>query len=72
MAAKSKKSGGAGKTVTIEQIGSPSRRPASQQQTLIGLGLNKLHRRRTLEDTPAVRGMIKKISHLVRVVEDKA
>jgi large subunit ribosomal protein L30 len=64
--------GGSGKTVTVEQIGSPSRRPASQEQTLIGLGLNKLRRRRTLEDTPAVRGMIKKISHLVRVVEDKA
>jgi large subunit ribosomal protein L30 len=39
---------------------------------LIGLGLNRLHRRRTLEDTPAVRGMIKRVSHLVRVVEDKA
>jgi large subunit ribosomal protein L30 len=73
MATKSKKvGGGSGKTVTVEQIGSPNRRPASQEQTLIGLGLNKLRRRRTLEDTPAVRGMIKKISHLVRVVEDKA
>ena len=61
-----------GKTVTIEQIASPSRRPKSQEQTLIGLGLNKLRRRRTLEDTPAVRGMIHKVSHLVRVVEDKA
>ena len=58
-------------TVTVEQIGSPIRRPARQEQTLIGLGLNKLHRVRTLEDTPSVRGMIAKVSHLVRVVEDK-
>ncbi len=47
-----------GKTVTVEQIGSPIRRPAEQRATLIGLGLNKMHRRSTLEDTPAVRGMI--------------
>ncbi|MBD8555897.1 50S ribosomal protein L30 [Rhizobium sp. CFBP 8762] len=60
-----------GKTVTVEQIGSPIRRPASQRQTLIGLGLNKMHRRRTLEDTPAVRGMIRAVQHLVRVVEEK-
>lgn len=58
-----------GKTVTVEQIGSPLRRPADQRQTLVGLGLNKLHRRRTLEDTPSVRGMIAKVSHLVRVVD---
>ena len=57
------------KTITVEQIGSPLRRPAKQRQTLIGLGLNKLHRRRTLEDTPQVRGMISKVAHLVRVVE---
>jgi large subunit ribosomal protein L30 len=61
----------AGKTVTVEQIKSPSRRPQNQEQTLIGLGLNKLGRRRTLEDTPAVRGMIEKVGHLVRVVETK-
>jgi large subunit ribosomal protein L30 len=60
----------AGKTVTVEQIASPSRRPAIQRQTLVGLGLNKLHRRRTLPDTPEVRGMINKIGHLVRVVEE--
>ena len=65
-----RKSGG--KTVTVEQIRSPSRRPKGQGQTLIGLGLNKLRRRRTLEDTPAVRGMIDKVGHLVRVVDDKA
>ena len=61
-----------GKTITVEQIASANRRPAIQQQTLVGLGLNKLHRRRTLQDTPAVRGMIDKVQHLVRVVEDKA
>ncbi len=60
----------AGKTVTVEQIGSPIRRPAEQRATLVGLGLNKMHRKRTLEDTPAVRGMIAKIQHLVRVVDD--
>ena len=58
-----------GKTVTVEQVGSPLRRDPRQRQTLIGLGLNKMHRRRTLEDTPAVRGMIRKVGHLVRVVE---
>lgn len=58
------------KTVTVEQIGSPLRRPAKQRQTLIGLGLNKMHRRSTLEDTPAVRGMIAKLPHLVRVVDE--
>ena len=59
------------KTVTVEQIGSPIRRPERQEATLIGLGLNKMHRVRTLEDTPSVRGMIAKVSHLVRIVEDK-
>lgn len=61
---------GAGKTITVEQIASPMRRPEIQRQTLIGLGLNKLHRRRTLVDTPDVRGMINKIPHLVRIVEE--
>lgn len=59
-----------GKTVTIEQIGSPIRRPAEQRATLVGLGLNKMHRRRVLEDTPSVRGMIAKVQHLVRVVDE--
>ncbi len=59
------------KTVTVEQIASPIRRPPDQEANLIGLGLNKLGRRRTLNDTPAVRGMIAKVSHLVRVVEEK-
>jgi large subunit ribosomal protein L30 len=58
------------KTITIEQIASANRRPEIQTQTLKGLGLNKLHRRNTLEDTPAVRGMINRIPHLVRIVED--
>lgn len=58
------------KTITVEQIASPRRRPAIQLQTLRGLGLNKLHRRRTLEDTAAVRGMINQIGHLVRIVDE--
>jgi large subunit ribosomal protein L30 len=60
----------ADKTVTIEQVGSPIGRRSDQEATLKGLGLNKMHRRRTLEDTPSVRGMINKISHLVRVVQE--
>lgn len=59
------------KTVTVEQTGSPIRRPAVQRATLIGLGLNKMHRVSTLEDTPSVRGMIRAVQHLVRVVEEK-
>jgi len=58
------------KTVTVQQIGSPLRRPADQRATLKGLGLNKMNRTRTLEDTPSVRGMIAKVQHLVRVVEE--
>ncbi len=59
-----------GKTVTVEQIGSPIRRPAVQRATLVGLGLNKMHRKSTLEDTPSVRGMIASVAHLVRVVDE--
>lgn len=59
----------ASKTITVEQIASPQRRPSEQRQTLIGLGLNKIRRQATLADTPAVRGMIAKVAHLVRVVE---
>ena len=55
------------KTVRVTQTGSPIRRRKDQRQTLIGLGLNKMHRTRELEDTPAVRGMIDKVKHLVRV-----
>jgi large subunit ribosomal protein L30 len=58
-----------GKTVKVTQIGSPIGRRADQRATLVGLGLNKMNRTRELEDTPAVRGMIDKVSHLVRVEE---
>jgi large subunit ribosomal protein L30 len=58
------------KTIIVEQIGSPIRRPAVQRATLIGLGLNKMHKRRTLIDSPQVRGMVARVSHLVRIVED--
>lgn len=57
----------AGPTVTVTQIGSPIGRQSYQRKTLIGLGLNKMNRTRELEDTPAVRGMIEKVKHLVRV-----
>ncbi|EDM70031.1 ribosomal protein L30 [Roseobacter sp. AzwK-3b] len=59
------------KTIVVKQIGSPIRRPEKQRQTLIGLGLNKMHRTRELEDTPAVRGMVNKIPHLVKIIEEK-
>jgi large subunit ribosomal protein L30 len=64
-----KKAEEAKKTVTVTQIGSPIGRPKDQGATLVGLGLNKLHRTSTLEDTPAVRGMIAKVAHLLRVEE---
>jgi len=57
---------GAGK-IKVTQTGSPIGRPAIQRQTLIGLGLNKLRRTRVVDDTPAVRGMIAKVHHLVKV-----
>ena len=56
-------------TVRVTQVKSPIGRERSQRETLIGLGLNKMHRTRELEDTPAVRGMINKVAHLVRVEE---
>lgn len=56
-------------TLVVEQTRSPIGRPADQRQTLIGLKLNKIGRRSTLEDTPAVRGMIAKVAHMVRIVE---
>ena len=55
------------KTLKVTQIGSPIRRQADQRATLVGLGLNKMHKTRELEDTPAVRGMIRKVQHMVRV-----
>ena len=57
------------KRVTVVQTGSPIGRKPGQRETLIGLGLNKLRRTNTLEDTPAVRGMIRKVAHLLRVEE---
>jgi len=55
--------------IRVTQIGSPIGRRSDQRKTLIGLGLNKMHRVRELEDTPSVRGMAEKVSHLVRVEE---
>ena len=66
--ARAKKTEAAAKTtVVVTQVGSPIGRPAYQRETLIGLGLNKIGRTRELEDTPAVRGMISTVQHLVRV-----
>ena len=59
------------KTIVVKQIGSPIRRPAKQRDTLKGLGLNKMHRTRELEDTPAVRGMVESIPHMVQIIEEK-
>lgn len=56
-------------TVTIRQTGSPIRRKPEQRATLIGLGLNRMGRESTLEDTPSVRGMIAKVAHLTEIVE---
>ncbi len=58
----------AGKTVTVRQLRSANRKPVDQAATLRGLGLGKIRRERTLEDTPAVRGMIRKVAHLIEVV----
>ena len=59
------------KTIVVKQTGSPIRRPAKQRATLVGLGLNKMHKTRELEDTPSVRGMVNSISHMVEIVEEK-
>ena len=59
------------KTIVVKQVASPARRPDVQRQTLIGLGLNKVHKTRELEDTPSIRGMVNKIPHLVRIVEER-
>jgi large subunit ribosomal protein L30 len=64
-----KKQEAAGKTVTVTQTGSPIRREKDQRATLIGLGLNKMNRTRELQDTPEVRGMIRKVAHMVSIVE---
>lgn len=62
----------ADKTITLKQTGSPIRREASQRATLVGLGLGRIGRTRTLKDTPEVRGMITKVSHMVEIVEESA
>jgi len=59
-----------GKTVTLQQIGSPIGREEYQRQTLVGLGLNKMNRTRTLEDTPSVRGMIAAVHHLIKIIKE--
>lgn len=63
------KAAASGATIRLRQVGSPIGRQKKQRQTLIGLGLNKMHRERVLQDTPEVRGMIAKIPHLVTVVK---
>jgi large subunit ribosomal protein L30 len=59
------------KTIVVEQIGSPIRRRFDQRQTLVGLGLNKIRRRAALKDNPETRGMIEKVRHLVRIVDER-
>jgi large subunit ribosomal protein L30 len=59
------------KTIVVKQVGSPNRRPAKQRATLTGLGLNKMHKTRELEDTPSVRGMVNSIPHLVEIIEER-
>ncbi|QNL18970.1 50S ribosomal protein L30 [Hyphobacterium sp. CCMP332] len=58
------------KTLKVRQTGSAIRRPQDQHRTLVGLGLNKIGRVRELEDTPSVRGMIRKVAHMVEIVEE--
>ena len=70
MAEKKAKAAAPGKTVTVRQIRSANRKPDIQAQTLRGLGLGKIRRTRTLEDTPSVRGMIHAVKHLVEIVEE--
>ena len=59
------------KTITVEHTGSATGRPDRQRKSLIGLGLTRIGRRRTLEDTPSVRGLIAKVAHLVKIVGEK-
>jgi len=59
------------KTIVVKQIGSPIRRPEGQRAILRGLGLNKMHRTRELEDTPSIRGMVAKIPHMVEIIEER-
>ena len=59
------------KTIVVKQVASAARRPEIQAATLRGLGLGKINRTRELEDTPSVRGMVNKISHLVKIIEER-
>jgi len=59
------------RTIVVKQIRSPNRRPEKQRQTLVGLGLGKMHRTRELPDTPSVRGMVSSVQHLVEIVEER-
>ena len=68
---KTAKKAGSRKTLTVRQLKSANRKPEIQAATLRGLGLGKIRRTRTLEDTPSVRGMINAVKHLVEIVEDK-
>jgi large subunit ribosomal protein L30 len=61
----------ASKTIKVEQVGSPIRREHTQRETLIGLRLNRIGRVSELPDTPPVRGMVSKVAHLVRVLDNK-
>jgi large subunit ribosomal protein L30 len=61
----------ASKKITIEQTGSALRRSPDQKKTLVGLGLNKMHKVSVLEDTSSIRGMIKKVNHLVKIVNEE-
>lgn len=59
-------------TIVVKQVGSPIRRRFDQRETLVGLGLNRMNKVRELEDTPAVRGMVRKVQHLVQIIEERA
>jgi len=67
--AKSTKATAAAKTLTVEQYGSPIRRPGDQKKILTGLGLGRIGSSKTLPDNAATRGMIAKVAHMVRIVE---
>ncbi len=59
-------------TIVVKQTASPIRRKFDQRETLVGLGLNRLNKVRELEDTAAVRGMVRKVAHLVTIIEERA
>ena len=58
------------KTIRVRQTGSSIRRPKTQHATLVGLGLGRIGKERELEDTPSIRGAIRKVAHMVEIVED--